>query len=588
VPLGNDCGTIAKANTHNEQQQLQLVEENTTVSFTQLLRAALTTPADWLLLGAVACTAIAAAAVNLLTPRLIGRLVNLLSDSIRQTTAAAVASSSSSMLLSALRGPALSLLALFGAQGSLTFVYIYLVAVLGERVAGRLRCRLYQSLIEQDMPFHDTNRSGELVARLTNDISEFKHAFKQTVSQGLKSVSQVVGSAVQLFQLSPQLTGALLITAPLLYGCGNLYGAYLRQLSASAKSREGQAAAIAGESLSNIKTVRSFASEQYEVDRYKQAVGGASEASERLAFHIGLFQGFTNFSIGSMVLTVLYFGGRMVVGGEMTGGDLMTYLISVQGAQKSLALVGLLFAQTIKSVSAFSRIQEFMDRQPTIPVRGGQPVDREFLQSADIEFRNIRFAYPSRPDQTVLDGFSLRIPRGKVIALCGASGSGKSTIAALLERFYDINSGSGGEILIGGKPIAQFDPSTLRRSIGYINQEPVLFGTSILENVRYARPGASIDQVRNVLRMANAETFVDQFPDGLYTTVGERGAMLSGGQKQRISIARALLKEPAVLILDEATSALDAHSEVSDNRYYYFLLKKTFNSPSFKKLWTGP
>ncbi|OBZ83069.1 ATP-binding cassette sub-family B member 8, mitochondrial [Choanephora cucurbitarum] len=258
-----------------------------------------------------------------------------------------------------------------------------------------------------------------------------------------------------------------------------------------------------------------------------------------------------------MVLTVLYYGGSLVVENKLTSGDLMSYMLSTQTAQQSLVSLGVLFGQSIKASASAVRVFEFIHLHPQVPLHGGLELDHVF---GDVVFDRVDFSYPTRPDHKVLDGFSLTVPQGTTVALCGASGSGKSTIASLLERFYE-PTGNDGNIMLDGYDLKRLDPSWLRHHIGFINQEPVLFATSILENIRYGKPDATMEEVREAARQANAEVFIEAFPDGYETVVGERGAALSGGQKQRIAIARAILKNPKILILDEATSALDTQSE---------------------------
>ncbi|KAJ3095270.1 ATP-binding cassette, sub-B (MDR TAP), member 8 [Phlyctochytrium planicorne] len=536
------------------------------------------------LVVAIITVTTATAMINIATPSIIGELVSVVQDLTRTTassvdptaTAAAAtglaawiphASPSFAAVASALSVPAGKLLAMFVAQGFLTFVDITLVTRLGESLSLRLRGKLYDAILRQDMAFFDAHLQGEVVGRLTQDVAEFKHTFKLVITQGLKCVTQIIGTSLHLLRLSSRLTLLLLTTMPFLYVAMNLYGVYLRSLSKKARSEESIASGVAGEAISNIRTVRAFAAEGRELDVYMDAAEKASRVNGALGYHIGLFQGMTNFSIGSMVLIILYYGGSLVASGEMTGGQLMTYMVSTQNAQRSLALVGVLFGQVIKAFGSAARVFEYIDHPAKIPVDSGE---RPFSgMTGKIEFKDVTFSYPTRPGQTILQDFNLTVPVGKVVALCGPSGSGKSTIGQLIERFYDTDRGA---VLIDGFDVRQLDPSWIRRNVGYINQEPILFATSILENIRYGRPDATPEEVREAAHKANASSFIDSFPMGYDTVVGERGVTLSGGQKQRIAIAKnvtytttlslgAILKDPKVLILDEATSALDTQSE---------------------------
>lgn len=333
----------------------------------------------------------------------------------------------------------------------------------------------------------------------------------------------------------------MLGTMPILYILLNMYGAYLRKLSKYNKQLDGYSGGVAGEVISNMRTVRAFAAEDREMEHYGEACEQVAKSNQNMGLHIGLFQGLTNISVGCMVLTVLYYGGSLVVKNELTSGDLMSYMLSTQTAQHSLVSLGVLFGQSIKAAASANRVFEFIHLHPDVSLRGGLILNNV---QGDVVFRDIEFSYPTRPDQKVLDKFNLVVPQGSTVALCGPSGSGKSTIASLLERFYEPSNGS---ILLDGQDLKTLDPSWLRHHIGFINQEPVLFATSILENIRYGRPEATLEEVKDAARQANAEIFIEGFPDGYNTVVGERGAALSGGQKQRIAIARAILKDPKVL-----------------------------------------
>ena len=317
----------------------------------------------------------------------------------------------------------------------------------------------------------------------------------------------------------------------------NFYGVFLRKISKRVKVIDGNANSMVQEAIANIKTVKAFGTLDQESEKYLKAVQKSSLHSLHLGFHIGLFQGLTNTSIGSMILLILYAGGQQVLSGGMTGGELMSYMVATQQTQRSLSSVGILFSQTLKSFSSAHRVFEYIRMQPNIPSEGGiyphtfkgTRFESQFI--GEIEFQNVYFRYPSRPDQPILQDFSLSIPVGSVTALCGSSGSGKSTIGQLIERFYQIENG---RILIDGYDIEQVDVRWLRENIGYINQEPTLFASSIKDNIRYACPNATDEQVEWAAKESNAHEFIIKFPDGYETLVGERGSTLSGGQKQRI------------------------------------------------------
>ena len=345
-----------------------------------------------------------------------------------------------------------------------------------------------------------------------------------------------------------------------------------------AQEQSAKAAAVADEAISNLRTVRAFAMEDIEMERYDAQVQRAKNYHELLGLGIGLFQSGTVLFLNGIVLSTLYYGGYLLSMQELTPGDLMAFLVSTQTIQRSLGQMSLLFGQVVKGMSAGTRVFEYINLQPEIPIKGGKKIAFHNLMG-ELGFHGVHFSYPTRPDQKILENFNLNIPGGKIVALVGASGGGKSTAAALLERFYDCDSGV---VTIDKIDIKKLDPKWLRgQAIGYINQvqwkknlcikyiirvimsfqEPTLFATSIKENIRYGRPEASDFEVFEAAKAANCHEFILKFPNGYDTVVGERGVTVSGGQKQRIAIARALIKNPSILVLDEATSALDTESE---------------------------
>ncbi|XP_041379810.1 LOW QUALITY PROTEIN: mitochondrial potassium channel ATP-binding subunit-like [Gigantopelta aegis] len=443
-------------------------------------------------------------------------------------------------------------------QSIFIFSYITLLSVVGENCAIRMRTRLFQCLLEQDISFFDKHKTGELVNRLSGDVQDFKSSFKLVISQGLKSITQTIGCTISLFIISPQMTALVGVVVPVMIIIGTIIGSGLRQWSREAQSQVALSTAVADEALGNIRTVRAFAMEDKELSLYQQELEQARWFNQRLGYGIAGFQGLTNLAINGMVLLVITHGGLLLATNQITPGALMSFLVTTQTIQRSLANLSVLFGQIVRGMTAGSRVFEYIQLVHNIPVSDGHVIPSNEL-IGKVEFRNITFSYPSRPDQVVLNDFSLNLPPGQVTALCGLSGAGKSTVAALLERFYDPDIGS---IYIDGCDLCTLDPCWIRGSvIGYINQEPVLFATSIMENIRYGRPSASDEEVYEAAKLAKCITLYVKFPAGYKTIVGERGVTLSGGQKQRVAIARALLKDPSILILDEATSALDTQSE---------------------------
>uniref|UniRef100_A0A8C7VYY2 Mitochondrial potassium channel ATP-binding subunit n=1 Tax=Oncorhynchus mykiss TaxID=8022 RepID=A0A8C7VYY2_ONCMY len=501
-------------------------------------------PQLFALLGAVVL-AFGAAILNIQIPLMLGDLVNIVARYMREHTG---------NYMREMRGPALKLLGLYGLQGLLTTGYIILLSRVGERVAADMRKTLFQSLLRQDVAFFDSNKTGMLVNRLTADIQEFKSSFKLVVSQGLRSVTQTVGCFVSLYVISPKLTGMTVVILPCLVGAGALIGSFLRRLSRLAQEQVSKATGVADEALGNVRTVKAFAMEEL----YAWEVDKSCEMNESLGSGIAVFQGMSNIVLNCIVLGTIFAGGSLMAGDEMSPGDLMSFLVASQTVQRSLASISILFGQMVRGLSSGARVFEYLSLEPTIPLSGGGRIPYKSL-TGRVDFMNITFSYPTRPGQRILKNFNLIIPPCKTVAIVGESGGGKSTVASLLERFYDPSSGV---IMLDGLDIRTLDPSWLRgQVIGFINQEPVLFGSSVMENIRFGKPEATDAEVINAAKQANAHRFITGFPDGYNTVVGERGVTMSGGQKQRIAIARALIKNPSILVLDEATSALDAESE---------------------------
>nr|QST14983.1 ABCB8 protein [Diaphanosoma celebensis] len=507
----------------------------------------------WFKLVIAITSAFIVAVLNIEIPRALGSIVNIVTQFLNEH-----GENLTQRYWEQLAPSAARLSIMYIAQALFTFVYIHTLACVGERVAAQLRKDLFTEIIKQDIVFFDRHRTGELVNRLTADVQDFKSSFKQCISQGLRSITQTVGCIVSMYWISPTLTLYTAAIVPSVIGVGSYLGAFLRAKSREAQAQIARATEVCDEAIGNIRTVRAFAMESQEEQLYSQEVEKAAKMQEKLGLGIGLFQAGANLFLNGIVLGTVGLGGSLMTSGQLRPGDLMAFLVCTQTIQRSLSQMSLLFGSYVRGTSAGSRVFEYCNLEPTIPLHGGRKIPFHSLMG-DIEFRNVSFAYPSRPEQTILNDFSLKIPGGRMVALVGSSGGGKSTVASLLERFYDVQ---GGEITLDGQDIRSLDPSWLRgRAIGFINQEPILFATSILENIRYGKPSASDQEVIEAAKLANADEFIRSFPRGYQTIVGERGVTISGGQKQRIAIARALLKNPSILILDEATSALDAESE---------------------------
>jgi ABC transporter fused permease/ATP-binding protein len=449
----------------------------------------------------------------------------------------------------------LGMMALFTVQAVAVALRYYLFATASERVVMRLREQLFSSLLAQEVAFFDERKTGELTSRLASDTTVLQLTVSANLSMSLHSVAQVVGGLALLLYTSPALTAMMLAVVPAVSVGGVLYGRRVRQTSKEVQDALAVANEVAEESLSGIRTVRSFAAERHELGRYRSSLEHAFQLARWRARHFSTFNGVSSLSTSIAATVVVWYGGLQVVAGELSVGNLTSFL--VYALVVALALSGLtsLWAELMRASGAAERVFELIERRPAIPSSGGlQPAT---LQGR-VELQGVHFSYPARPDAPALRGIDLTLAPGEVLALVGPSGAGKSTIAALLARLYDPQSGC---LRVDGHDVRTLDPEWLRRQLGVVAQEPLLFSCSIGENIRYGRGDATDEEVEAAARAANAHEFISQLSEGYDTLVGERGVRISGGQKQRVAIARALLKDPRLLILDEATSALDAESE---------------------------
>ncbi|XP_016052460.1 PREDICTED: ATP-binding cassette sub-family B member 8, mitochondrial isoform X2 [Miniopterus natalensis] len=461
-----------------------------------------------LILGTAIVLALGAALVNVQIPLLLGRLVEIVAKYTRDHMG---------NFLHESRNLGTHLLILYGLQGLLTFGYLVLLSRIGERMAVDMRRALFSNLLRQDIAFFDAKKTGQLVNRLTTDVQEFKSSFKLVISQGLRSCTQVVGCLVSLSMLSTRLTLLMMVAMPALMGVGTLMGSALRKLSRQCQEQIARATGVADEALGNVRTVRAFAMEQREEERYGAELEESRSKAEALGRGIALFQGLSNIAFNCMVLGTLFIGGSLVAGQQLTGGDLMSFLVASQTVQRSMANLSVLFGQVVRGLSAGARVFEYMTLSPCIPLSGGCWVPREQLRGS-ITFHNVSFSYPCRPGFQVLKDFTLTLPPGRIVALVGQSGGGKTTVASLLERFYDPTAGM---VTLDGRDLRTLDPSWLRgQVIGFISQEPVLFGTTIMENIRFGKLGASDEEVYAAAREANAHEFITSFPEGYNTVVG--------------------------------------------------------------------
>ena len=450
---------------------------------------------------------------------------------------------------------AMVMLALFAVQGLSVAVRYYLFTVAGERVVAQLRTDLFTRIMAQEIGFFDSRRTGELTNRLASDTAVLQNTVSVNISMALRGAATVIGATALLFYTSGRLTLLMLLVVPPIAIGAAVAGRLVRRLSKHVQDALARAGEVAEETISGIRTVRSFAQEEREVKRYDAEVMRSFDFSRRRVIAVGWFQGVASFAGFSALALVLWYGGHLVLDGKMSVGELTAFLLYTLSVAMSLAMLAGLWADFMRAVGASDRVFDLMDRLPHIPTRGGTRLD---AMEGSLHFQGVSFTYPARDDVEVLHDVNLEIAPGERVALVGPSGGGKSTLASLVPRFYDPNEGA---VLVDGQDLRELDPHWLRRRIGVVAQEPILFSTSIEANINYGRSTATREEIEAAATAANAADFIEQFPDGYATEVGERGVQLSGGQKQRVAIARAVLRDPRILILDEATSALDSESE---------------------------
>ncbi|XP_075530169.1 ATP-binding cassette sub-family B member 10, mitochondrial-like [Dermacentor variabilis] len=442
--------------------------------------------------------------------------------------------------------------------GLANFGRVYLMNSSAQRIINSLRKQAHASLMQQEIAFFDQNRTGDLITRLSSDTALVGMSLTQNISDGLRSAVAVFGGVSMMLYTSPQLSLVGLSVVPPVAIISFAFAGRLRQVAADVQTQLAQSSAIAEEQLSHIRTVRAFTKESFEIKRYAEGLSRLLDKVNTETWLRAVFFGCTGATGNMIVLAVLYYGGILMSDGRLTVGNLSSFLLYAAYVGVSIGGLGGFFTEATKALGASKKVWEIADRVPALPNSGGLALSN--LQG-HIEFCNVTFAYPSRPDIDVLKKLNLAVPAGSVVAIVGPSGQGKSTLASLLLRLYDPSSGI---VMLDGIDIRDLEPHFLRVNVGIVSQEPTLFATSIFENILYGAKSmekSSKDDVIRAASEANALEFIQGLPDGFNTMVGERGILLSGGQKQRIAIARAILRDPSVLILDEATSSLDAVSE---------------------------
>ncbi|KAH3687672.1 hypothetical protein WICPIJ_001342 [Wickerhamomyces pijperi] len=434
---------------------------------------------------------------------------------------------------------------------------VIILKTIGERLVARLRTKTLKSSLEQDSAYLDTQKVGDLISRLSSDASIVSKSITANVSDGLRAlISGTVGISMMSF-VSWKLTGIMLLLTPPLGVMAFFYGRKIRNLSKQLQTSVGELTKVAEEQLNATRTIQAYGGERLEVKKYSTAVRDVFQIGFKEAYTSGAFYGITGFIANIGLITLLGIGSSMIKNGSLTVGELSSFMMYAVYTGSSMFGLSNFYSELMKGSGAASRIFELNERKSQIPVTQGiKPTLKDL--SSSIVFQNVKFTYPTRPTIPVFNDLNLYINPGEHICIVGPSGSGKSTIASLLLRFYDPVSGT---VKLNSQDLKSFNLRSYRQQIGYVQQEPSLFSGSILENITYNIPEYKDSDLQAALTQSNALKFINEFPDGLSTLVGPKGAQLSGGQKQRISLARSLLLNPKLLILDESTSALDTNSE---------------------------
>lgn len=452
---------------------------------------------------------------------------------------------------------AIALFTLFGFQALFSFIRVVIFNNVTENALRDLRNDAFEKLVYMPMDFFNRNKVGELTSRLSSDITQVQETLRTTIAEFFRQIIIVFGGIAFLIFISWKLSLIMLATVPVMAIIAVIFGRYIRRLSKEAQDFSAESNSIVEEALTGISNVKTFTNELFALGKYQKTTQKTRDLNVKSGIWRGLFVSFIIFCLFGAIVFIVWQGLLMTQGKnpELSSEGFYQFVLFTIMMGASVGSLPDLYASVQKAIGATENLMNIIDETTEKQENIGTsmaPINGE------IQFKNVSFAYPQRKDMTILKDVSFEVKKNKTLALVGPSGSGKSTISNLVLNFYHANSG---EIMVDNLPITDYDLNYLRKHIAIVPQDVILFSGTILENIRFGNPDATEAEVIEAAKKANAWEFISTFPDQLQTEVGDRGIQLSGGQKQRIAIARAILKNPTILILDEATSALDSESE---------------------------